>query len=147
MKLFIAIITAVCSYLNCHSQIVYFGHCIIDSTLKEGDVIILNIPRNIDGKFIHTEDLFPITELLNRHPHDTIVIGINTYYGSSEMSLGYSKALARNMAEIFNLKKAPSNYHIISEGSSKPIFLNKHHPLYKKLNSRIEIRIKPAKGG
>jgi hypothetical protein len=125
---------------NLHSQDVYFGYS-SDSTLKKGDIIIINVPDNIDGRFNRIEDFDKLINLISSNPSKYFRIEINIFLGSSDFSFDYSMSLCNDLMKIINRKISLNNYDFKNNGRSNPIFLNKDDPKFRIYNTRIEIFI------
>jgi hypothetical protein len=142
MKHIIIFLVLITLTLKLYSQKVYYGYPSNYYELNKGDVIITIIPRHLDGRFIETEDFDNLINLLKIDTSIVFKIEINFFFFSDEnYNLAYSGHLCNNLKEIIKLNTSVTNYNVINNGSSNPIFCNKDGLLYNLLNTRIEITI------
>lgn len=121
---------------------VFFGYPNKGMTLVKGDIIVLNLPRNIDGRFIKSEELGQLTSFLNSNVFDSIRIQINVCWGSNTFNNEYSEALKKDLIKIFSEEISEKKYNIVSNGCECPIFDNKDSiELFRFINSRLELII------
>jgi len=123
------------------SQSVYFGYPPTTVGLKKGDLIILTIPDNTDGRFKETERISELVQFISDRPDNMFNIQINVFYGTPEFGMAYSEHLKRSMQKILKNKCKKSNYCVVARGHNNPIFLNTDSALYRKINTRMEILI------
>jgi len=124
-----------------YSQQVYFGYPQFSDPLDQGVVILVNLPENIDGRFIRIEDLDPLVELLKRDSTLRWTIRINIVLGDEKLSLIQSQSLSQNLTKILVHRKVCGNYQVVGEGRNKPILTDATDPRYRRLNSRLEIEL------
>ncbi len=141
MKHFLILIALFSITISAYSQYVYLGYPLSSETIKQGDLIIINIPEHIDGKFNNSKELERLIKFVNKSYVFFYNIEINTFYGTSYFSLEYSKSLSVDLEYIFKEKCKKSKYKIKSNGAKNPIVVDKDSPYYKTINTRIEILI------
>jgi hypothetical protein len=125
-----------------YSQNVYYGYPLLDEDLSKGDRVILNVPDNVDGRFIQSLKLNNLIKFINKYNNIELKVEINVFYGSSEFSSAYSKKLCEDLQKILSKECEEMNYRVVSNGRNNPIFFNKSDPvIYEKINTRIEIKV------
>jgi len=140
MKFYLIILILVLN-LSSFSQYVYFGYSETDSKLQSKDIIIVNIPLHMNGRFHESDAIYNLIDFLNKDTTFNFRIEINLFWGSSEFNLDYTKDLSINLDAILKKEVNKTNYEIYYIGSENPIFLDKKSTNYKMLNTRIEILI------
>lgn len=127
---------------SCCAQRIYYGYPIPNYTPNKGDRIILNIPDNMDSRFLSSSRLESLVEFIKKHNHLHLKIYINVFYGSTEYSKDYSQRLCGDLNKILSERTKHSEYSIVANGREMPIFLDKSdQDNYMKMNTRMEIVI------
>ncbi len=121
-----------------YSQNIYYGYPENTDALKKGDIIILNIPEHINGRYNKSKELDRLINFLCLNKHNIYKIEINLFWGTAELNVNYTKSLCNNLKELLD-EKSIKNYKIKFNGNSKPIFLDKSSKSYKLYNTRLEI--------
>jgi len=142
MKHIIIFIVLITLTIKLYSQNIYYGYPLNFNELKKGDFIIINMPRHLDGRFIELENFNKLINLLKSDTSIVFTIEINFFFFSNEnYNFAYSSHLCNNLKEIIELNASITNYNIINNGSSNPIFYKKDGLYYNLINTRIEITI------
>lgn len=123
---------------SCYSQNVSFGIPSIEKELQTGELIILNVPNHVDGRFKASVELDNLRAFLQLHSKLTFVLTIHIFGGNSEFCLDYSKFLSRDLKRLLNC----NNVVIEGKGNGVPLLLDKKSPRYFNINSRIELVVK-----
>jgi len=141
MKLNIILVIFLFTKLHLYSQNIYYGYPVNKNNLKTGDIIIINVPENINGRFTKSVELDKLVEFLYSKPNLNFKIELNIFYGSSMLNMDYSEHLSDNLKEVLEMKTELNNCQFKFNGSKNPIFLDKKSLNYKLFNTRIEILI------
>jgi len=118
----------------------YFGFPSESKNLKKGDIIILNIPRNIDGRFLYSDELNSLISFINNNDN-SIKIEIYVFFLKENSCMLYSDLLCKSLVKELLEKSIKRTYEVISKGNTKPLFCNFESEEYKRINTRIEILI------
>jgi hypothetical protein len=140
-KVFFLFVIFINSYFL-FSQNIYYGYPSSSIELSKGDVIILNLPEHIDGRFKDSKELDDLIKLVNDNNNLFFRIEINIFWGSKEYSNDYSNILCNNLKKILNINCTSNNYEIISNGANKPLIKDENDKeKYIKMNTRMDIII------
>jgi len=124
------------------AQNIVYGYPPLNYRLKSNDFFIVNLPENMDGRFITLLEFDEIINLLETNPTLHFKFEINIFFGGPKINnLIYAENLEGSFCKIIKYKSKVSNYEVIPRGSDNAIFLNENHPNYKAYNSRIEIYV------
>ncbi|HEY5746067.1 MAG TPA: hypothetical protein VIU12_08330 [Chryseolinea sp.] len=123
------------------SQSIYFGYPGEGQKLKKGDLIILNVPKNLHGRFEETEQITSLVKFIDSNSSVEIKIALNVFLESAEYDKDLSESLAESLQKILDKQCKKMTYSLIAEGRSNPLFLSKESPLFRKMNTRMEILI------
>jgi hypothetical protein len=119
---------------------VHFGLPENQAILKKNDLIIMNIPNNINGRFVASSELSSLISFINKIPNE-VEIRINVFYLEKSHCKKYSDFLASNLQEIFSDSIDKKNYLILSYGATDPFFCDTTTFDYKTINTRIDLII------
>lgn len=110
----------------------------MNKELHEGDLIIINIPTHVDGRFEQSVELTELKKFFKAHSGANFILYMHIFGGSTEYCQDYSEFLSKDLRGQLNCE----NVTIEGKGSAAPLFRDKESPLYISLNSRIEILVK-----
>lgn len=129
------------STLLVKSQQVYYGYPKINSELRKGDIVILNIPVSYNCRFNSLEEFDNLINLIKVNENNKLRIEINYFYGDSLLSENCSRLLHKHFIEALESQTTLKNYQVINNGCRNPIFKSDNHIYYSLFNSRIEISV------
>lgn len=135
--LLVAVLTMMSS--KTYGQSVIYGFPQTEKQIAKADILLINIPSHQDGRFRDSQQMLNIIDLVNKNPTLQFRIEINIFLESRDFDLAYSKSLAQSLTKYLDKKATQKNYEIAGLGRDNPIFLNEQHPLYQKMNMRIQI--------
>lgn len=134
-------ITSIFFVTICYTQNINYGLPSVKKELYTGDLIIVNIPVHVDGRFKRSIELDDLRAFLQFHSEVTFTLSVHIFGGSPEFCLGYSEFLSNDLEKQLNCK----NVTIEGKGNEYPLFLDENSVRYFILNSRVEIIIKEKK--
>jgi hypothetical protein len=121
------------SITSCFAQNIRYGY--VDN-LKIGDLVIVDMLQNRDGRFLDNDDLVKFKKFTESSDRK-VKIYINYFLGNSKLNQAYSDSLRKNLNKYIN----NSNIEIISMGDKNPITCDKSSKYYRKNNTRLEIEV------
>lgn len=104
-------------------------------SIQLGDSIVMELPKNRDGRFIDIEEMDSLKKTLLKDKKN--IIKINVFFGSKKFSQAYSDRLKISLNKFISDLKI--DYCIISNGNEYPIIKDKSDKNYKLLNNRLVI--------
>lgn len=120
---------------SCYAQNVSFGIPTTEIELQTDELIIINIPSHVDGRFKKSIELDNLRAFLQLYSELNFVLTIHFFGGNSEFCLDYSNFLSRDLKGHLNCE----NVIIEGKGDEVPLLLDKKSPRYFSINSRIEL--------
>lgn len=120
-----------------YSQKTIHGLPSFEKELVVSDLMIINIPNHMDGRFEQSMEIDELKSFITYHSNHKFELTIHIAGGASKFCLGYSEYLSKDLRCLLKLK----NVEVIGNGNKSPIFLDKDSDLYFVLNSRIELRV------
>lgn len=116
------------------SQNLKFGY---PKEVESNDVILLNMFRHRDGRFIDESEINELSTFLNKNNDKKFKIRIHIFGGASRGTISYTKSLSNNL----NKKLAELNNIIEIEncGDKYPLFCVEKTDFKRRNNNRIEI--------
>lgn len=120
---------------------VFYGLPSSDAKINKGDIIILNIPININGRFVETAELNDLITFINLKDTLQFRIEINYFHSSSEFNKDYSQKLKQNLQKILDKNCCTKNYSVKAYGENNLIFIDEDSEQYRFFNTRLEIII------
>jgi len=129
-----------------NAQFVFYGFPSDEIQLNDSDVIIINLPNNIDARFIPSNELNNLLNIIKNNPNLFFEIQINFALGSTEYNNSYSDLLAKNLEKYYLERNCNiRNFSVISFGENNPICIRDRSFQCKNYNTRMEIHIKHLK--
>ena len=134
----------------CFAQRVIFGLPADTSKIRAGDVIIINTPPHISGKFYNSEELDTFVSFIDSLNYE-MDIYVNEYFLPDDRNIIYSEITCKHLNEILANQIKDKKYSIYSSAKQVPLysddFLSKFFSTisdttYQIINTRIEIHIK-----
>jgi hypothetical protein len=127
---------------NCGINRVFYGYPDSDYSIKDGCLVIVNIPIHQDGKFINSQSLDSLVLFVNNDTSFNYRIEINICdLHNSYFNKAYSESLYSRLTPIMEERAVSDNYEIVARGDDNPIFMDKESDYYKLANTRIDIFI------
>ncbi|KAB1232553.1 hypothetical protein [Chryseobacterium viscerum] len=115
----------------CFGQNVHYGYA---DNLKTGDLVIVDMLQNRDGRFLNNDELMKFKKFTESSDRK-VKIYINYFLGNSKLNQAYSDALKKSLHKYMN----NSNIEIISLGDKNPIICEKNSKYFRNGNTRLEI--------
>ena len=140
MKRIIVLLILYCLYNNCCSQNVYLGVPYSDVALCSGDLIILNIPQNRDGRFSNDREIDDVVKIIDSDSTLMFHISIHMVRGDEMFLMSYTEFIGKCLTSVLEDKCQFCNFDVRGLGKSVPIY-NQENVVYQKINTRMEILI------
>lgn len=119
------------------AQKIYFGLPRSGTQLLIQDVVLINIPNHIDGRFMASNELDSLKNFIHSYKSLDFRLSVHVSKGSSQYCLDYSIFLARQLENFLD----SDNLLIEGKGKSVPLCSNKESHLFSLIDSRIEILV------
>lgn len=140
---------AILTFCTTHAfaQVLYFGYpeCTVEGTKKNlntGDIVIVALPNYLHHmRFYKSENVSKLSQFLNQHPQNRFQIQIHLFLDENKYNQDISDRLAKSLEQILKEDCKINNYTIVAMGSTIPLQCDQESSIYRKLNSRIEIRV------
>lgn len=117
------------------SQNFKFGY---PKEVESNDIILLNMFRHRDGRFIDYSEINELSTFLNRFNDQKFKIRIHIFGGASRGTKSYTKSLSNNLSK--KLTELNSNIIEIENcGDKYPIFCLERTEFKSRNNNRIEV--------
>lgn len=130
---------------SAYAQTVYFGYPDCQNndslrTLRKGDMVILNFPEFYDHlKFVNSNGISKLCQFLDLHSDINFLIEIHVFLEDEEFNQRVSERLKESLEKLLINECRKKNYTILPKGSTEPLHLITDSPLYRMLNSRMQV--------
>src|SRR5688572_26701179 len=123
------------------AQSIFYGLPKHNKELKKGDLVILNLPHHLHGKFEDEGEIDSLISFVKNNLNVQLRIQINVFLDSQDYDQNLSDRLKKSLLGILQTRCENVNYYVIALGRTNPIFLNAESRLFSKMNTRLEIAV------